>query len=283
MNRIKIRKLLISVLTSACLAYLGLCAYYYLFQTHIIYYPSKTVEATPKDIGLAYHDLMLTTSDRVAINAWYVPAPNARATILFNHGNAGNIGNRLETVRILHGLGANVLIYDYRGFGKSEGSPGEEGTYRDAEAAWEYLVGKEAMAPDRIILWGRSLGSAVAVELAMRKKAGALVVESGFTSVATVAKKVIPYLPVDLLVRHRYASIEKVSSITAPALFIHSPYDEVIPFAQGRELFERSASVPKTFLAIKGNHNAGFLVSGRIYTDAIDSFITQHFGPMADR
>ncbi len=99
----------------------------------------------------------------------------------------------------------------------------------------------------------------------------------------TVAKKVIPYLPVDLLVRHRYASIEKVASITLPALFIHSPDDEVIPFAQGRELFERSASVPKQFLAIKGSHNAGFLVSGRVYTDALDSFITKHFGPMADR
>lgn len=283
MNRIKIRKLFVSVLTSACLVYLGLCAYYYLFQTHIIYYPVKTVGATPRDIGLDYRDLTLTTSDGVAINAWYVPAPNARATILFSHGNAGNIGNRLETVRILHSLGANVLIYDYRGFGKSEGSPGEEGTYRDAEAAWEYLVNKETVAPDRIILWGRSLGSAVAIELAMRKKAGALVVESGFTSVATVAKKVIPYLPLDLLVRHRYASIEKVSSINAPALFIHSPDDEVIPFAQGRELFERSASVPKQFLAIKGSHNAGFLVSGRVYTDALDSFITKHFGPMADR
>lgn len=278
-----IRKLLTSVITSAVLVYLGLSAYYYLFQTHVIYYPSKTVAATPRDIGLAYRDLSLTTSDGVAINAWYIPAPHARATVLFSHGNAGNIGNRLETVRILHGLGANVLLYDYRGFGKSEGSPGEEGTYRDAEAAWEYLVSKETVAPDRIILWGRSLGSAVAIELAMRKKAGALVVESGFTSVATVAKKVIPYLPVDLLVRHRYASIEKVSSITTPALFIHSPDDEVIPFAQGQELFERSASVPKQFLAIKGSHNAGFLVSDRVYTDALDSFITTHFGPMADR
>ncbi len=283
MNHRKIRKVFISVLTSACLVYLGLCAYYYLFQTHVMYYPSKIVSATPKDIGFAYRDLTLTTSDGVAINAWYVPAPNARATILFSHGNAGNIGNRLETVRILHSLGANVLLYDYRGFGKSEGSPGEEGTYRDAEAAWEYLVTKEAVSPHRLLLWGRSLGSAVAIELAMRKKAGALVVESGFTSVATVAKKVIPYLPVDLLVRHRYASIGKVSSITLPALFIHSPDDEVIPFAQGRELFEQSASVPKQFLAIRGSHNAGFLVSGRMYTDALDTFITLHFGPMANR
>lgn len=283
MKHVNMRKLIKSLITAAALVYLGLCAYYYLFQTQIIYYPSKTVTATPKDIGLAYKNLTITTGDGVKINAWYIPAPSARATVLFSHGNAGNIGNRLESIAIMHELGANVLVYDYRGFGRSEGAAGEDGTYRDAEAAWEHLTKNESIAPERIILWGRSLGSAVAIELATRRKAGALIVESGFTSIVAVAKQVIPYLPMALLVRHRYDSVEKVPSITIPALFIHSPDDEVIPFAQGRKLYEQSASTPKEFLAIKGSHNTGYLVSERIYTDGIERFMTKQFGPMKDK
>lgn len=279
MHPTKIRKLLVSLTIGAVLVYLGLCAYYYLFQTHLIYLPDKAVNASPKDIGLAHKDLTLTTSDGVAINAWYIPSPRARATVLFSHGNAGNIGNRLESIAIMHALGLNVFVYDYRGFGRSNGSPDEEGTYRDAEAAWEYLVTSEGIPPTSIMLWGRSLGAAIAVELATRKKAGALVVESGFTSIAAMAKVVLPYLPADLLVRHRYATIEKIPSVTIPTLFIHSPDDETIPFVQGRELHARATVASKEFLAISGSHNTGFLVSERLYTETLDRFITKHFGP----
>lgn len=272
-------KVITSLLTAAVLVYLGLCAYYYVFQEQLIYLPEKVLSASPKDLGLAYKDLTLTTSDGVAINAWYVPSPRARATVLFSHGNAGNIGNRLETIRMMHSLGLNVLVYDYRGFGRSEGSPGEDGTYRDAEAAWDYLVKHAETAPERIILWGRSLGGAVAIELATRKKAGALIVESTFTSLTAMANIVVPYLPGSLLVRHRYANSEKVPAITAPALFIHSPDDEMIPFAHGRELYEKTSSPQKTFVAISGTHNTGHLVSGVLYTEAVREFLAKHFGP----
>ncbi len=268
------RKLLKSFIAIAVLAYLGLCAYYYLAQGGMIYHPSTRLTATPQQIGLHYESVILTTADGLAISAWFVPAPEARATVLFCHGNAGNISDRLDSIRIMHTLGLNVLIFDYRGFGQSQGEPDEQGTYADADAAWDYLVSARKIPPRGILIFGRSLGSAVAAETAVRHPdAGGLILESGFTSIADMGRQIVPYLPVELLVRHRYETIKKVGRIAMPKLIIHSPDDEVVPFQQGLEIYQKAA-IPKTFLQILGGHNSGFLKSGKIYTEGLDRFIS---------
>lgn len=267
------------IVAGFAIAYLLLIVFVYLRQGSMLYVPSKVIEATPRNIGLAYQELTLRTRDNVDISAWYIPAENARGFVLFCHGNAGNISHRLDSIQIFHRLGLSVLIFDYRGYGKSLGSPDEEGTYRDAEAAWEYLVGTLGIKPETIVLFGRSLGSAVAAEMAMRKQEGLLIMESGFTSVPDLGKKLFPYLPVGLLSRYQYASIKKVGKIRAPKLFIHSREDEILPFEQGARLFEKAVG-PKEFLFINGGHNEGFLLSGKAYTDGLETFLSHYLPPI---
>lgn len=255
--------------------YLLLIVYVYVKQGSMLYFPSRELEATPLDIGLHYQELTLRTKDGVDISAWFVPADGARSFVLFCHGNAGNISHRIDSIRIFHSFGLGMLIFDYRGYGKSLGTPDEEGTYRDAEAAWDYLVNTLYVKPEKIILFGRSLGSAVAAEIALRKRAGALIMESGFTSVPDLGKKFYPHLPVGIISRYRYASINKVGNIKIPKLFIHSPGDEIVPYEQGVKLFEK-ASEPKEFLQILGGHNEGYLLSDKVYLNGIHDFLSRY-------
>jgi fermentation-respiration switch protein FrsA (DUF1100 family) len=270
-----VKKMALQLILGLVLVYLLFMAYVYVKQGSMLYFPLKEIETTPFDVGLDYQELILRTKDGVDISAWYVPAQNTRGYLLFCHGNAGNISHRLDSLRIFHGLGLGVLIFDYRGYGRSKGAPDEEGTYQDAEAAWDYLVNSLHVKPEKIILFGRSLGSAVAAEVALRKQAGALIMESGFTSVPDLGSTFYPYLPVRFLSRYRYASIEKVGRIKIPKLFIHSPEDEIIPYDHGKRLFER-ASEPKEFLPLTGGHNEGFMLSGQMYVDGLDSFLKKY-------
>lgn len=270
-----IKRMFLLALVGLVIGYLLLIAYVYARQGAMLYFPAKEIEATPHNIGLDYQDVTLRTKDGVEISAWYIPADNARGFILFCHGNAGNISHRLDSIKIFHRLGLGVLIFDYRGYGKSKGSPDEEGTYSDAEAAWDYLVNILRVKPEKIILFGRSLGSAVAVELALRRQAGAIIMESAFTSVPDLGKKFFPLLPVSLISRYHYESISKVERVEMPKLFIHSPDDEIVPYEQGARLFERARD-PKEYLKITGGHNDGFLLSGKIYVDGLDAFISEY-------
>lgn len=242
----------------------------------MLYYPTKQIEQTPAAIGLLFDEVTFKTADGIAISAWYIPAPDARAVLLFCHGNGGNISHRLDSIRIFHDLGLSVLIFDYRGYGKSNGEPTEKGTYLDAEAAWNFLVTGKGVDPTRMVIFGRSLGSAVAAELATKKKAGALIIESGFTSIPDLGRKYYPYLPVSLMTRFHYATIDKVSGLGLPKLFIHSPGDEVIPYDQGQKLFARAAE-PKEFLKLRGDNNEGFLQSGELYINGLNQFISKYF------
>jgi hypothetical protein len=161
--------------------------------------PGRQLEATPRDAGFDYVDVNFETADGLSLHGWYVYAHNPRGTILFLHGNAGNISHRLDSIAIFHELGLDTFIIDYRGYGQSEGKPSEEGTYRDAEAAWQYLVTQRGKDPERIIMFGRSIGGAVAAWLATKHKPAALIVESSFTSAVDMAAQLYPFMPVRLI------------------------------------------------------------------------------------
>jgi len=257
-RRPTLRRLLVVALCT----YIGVAILVGLFQTRLIYFPSSALELTPVDVRLKFDDVTLTTQDGVRISAWFVPADDARTTVLFFHGNAGNNGNRIPELKVLNSLHYNVMILDYRGFGKSEGSPSENGTYLDAVAAWEYLVQIRGIPTKTIVIVGESIGGGVAIELARREQPGALVVQSTFTRLADIAALHYPLLPVGLLLRHRYDSVDKVGDIHCPKLFFHSTDDSLIPITMGRALYDAAAQ-PKQFLETPGEHVGG----GFMYSD----------------
>jgi fermentation-respiration switch protein FrsA (DUF1100 family) len=272
---VRIKRMIFVIFISLVLGYLVILGLVYVKQGSMIYYPVREISNTPRDIGLDFEEVGLKTKDGVTISAWYIPAQHERGVVLFCHGNAGNISHRLDSIRIFHDLKLSMLVFDYRGYGRSEGSPTEEGTYLDAESAWNYLIKIKHISPEKIVLFGRSLGSAVAAEIALNHKAGALIIESGFTSIPDFGRKFFPYLPVRLIARYHYSTIDKVNKIGIPKLIIHSPQDEIIPFEHGVSLFKK-ASEPKEFLRIKGSHNEGFLISGRSYIEGLNGFISKY-------
>ncbi len=215
-------------------------------------------------MGLTYENLTLVTKDKVNIQAWYIPAQNATKTVLFCHGNGGNISHRLDTVNILNELNVNCLLFDYRGYGQSDGKPSERGTYRDAMAAWKWLTEEKGLPPDDIVIFGRSLGASIAARLAKKVNPASVVLESAFTSYEKIAKKFYPYMPVHWFASFKYNTLEHVKHIKSPVLVIHSKNDETVPFEFGKQLFD-AASQPKDFVEIAGCHNDGFLFSGDLY------------------
>jgi hypothetical protein len=255
-------------------AYLLLVALLFFFQGSLVYQPRRQLEATPAEHErpMDYEDVSLTTSDGVKLHGWFVPAVPARGTVLMFHGNAGNISHRLETIAIFHDMGYNAMIIDYRGYGRSEGSPGEEGTYRDAEAAWGYLTRTRKIEADRIVLFGRSLGAAVAAWLAVEKHSAGLILESAFTSVPDRGAEMYKFLPVRFLARIDYDTLGRIDKLRCRLLVIHSRDDEIIPYHHGQKLFE-AAKEPKRFQEISGGHNDGFIRSGDVYKDALGKFL----------
>jgi uncharacterized protein len=270
------KKMIINVVLACLIFYTGMLLLAYFLQDRLLYFPFEEIGATPAAIQLPFEDVRLTTQDGQTLSAWWVPAGKERAVLLLCHGNAGNISHRLESLDIFHKLGLSVLIFDYRGYGASTGRPTEDGTYLDADAAWRYLVEVQKKQPAKIILFGESLGGAVAAEIASRHAAGGLIIMSSFTSIPELAGGLYPFLPVKWLSKFRYATIDKIGAIFAPKLIIHSPDDEIIPFAHGRALYEKAAQ-PKQFLQIKGGHNEGFLVSGKLYEQGLDDFISKYW------
>lgn len=258
--------------------YLVLVGAAWSLQGCMIHFPTNHLVASPENAGLEYQDLTLITEDEEHLHAWFLPVEQPRGVLLFFHGNAGNISHRLESLRIFHRLQLDVLIVDYRGYGRSSGRPSERGLYRDGQAAWHYLIEQRQVAPEEIVVFGRSLGAAVAAHLAARQPVGALILESGFTSVADLGADLYPFLPVRLLVRYRYPTAEDLAQVTAPVLVVHSRDDEIIPFSHGERLYQ-TASEPKWFLEIQGSHNAGFMDSGEDYIRGLKRFLDEieHF------
>lgn len=246
--------------------------WFYLQQPHITFYPQAEMAETPAQWGMAYEAVELTTADRLKLHGWFIPAAGASKTLLFFHGNGGNISHRGESLAIFHRLGLNVLIIDYRGYGRSEGEPDEAGLYRDAQAAWDYLTQQRAIAAQNIIIFGRSLGGAVAADLAAKVSPGALILESTFSSANEMAAHLFPWLSHVVWLRYRFDNTQKITQLRAPLLLLHSPQDEVIPYRLGRKLFDL-APQPKQFFALRGGHNDGFLWSQPAYELALRGFI----------
>ncbi len=247
-------------------------------EPDFLYHPNRDIEQTPDKVGLHYENINLATSDGVNINGWFVPGEDlpeeshgVKLTVLFFHGNAGNISHRLDKLAIFRQLGVDTFIIDYRGYGRSEGQPSEQGTYHDAQAAYEYLAQQRRLAPHSIVVYGESLGTAVAVDLAGKVPVGGLVLEEGFTSTADVGQKMFPFLPVHWLTRNRYETLGKIPGLHIPLLIFHSREDEVFSFDHAQRLFA-AANEPKKFVELRGGHNDAFEVSAPTYRAALSKF-----------
>ena len=240
---------------------------------YFIFFPEREVAETPADRGLAFEDVSFTASDGTRLHGWYVPGTSA-VTWLWFHGNAGNIADRLDALAALHrNLGVNILIFDYRGYGKSEGRPSERGMYLDGEAALAYLRSRPDVDAAKVVLYGRSLGCAVALETARRHGAYALVLESPFTSIRGMARRTFPVLPAWLLVKSRFDSLSKIHGIAAPVLVVHPEQDEVVPIAMGREVYEAAGGPKRFFVAEGAMHNDQHLADSDPYFGALREFL----------
>lgn len=244
----------------------------------MVYFPERVISATPADVGLEYRDVYLTTSDGVRVHAWHVPG-ESKTTLLWLHGNAGNISHRVDNIAVLNRLtGLSVLILDYRGYGLSEGSPTENGLYSDAEAAFEYLVRERGLKPEEdIVLFGRSLGVGVAAELATRHTVRCVILESGFTSVFGMASATRPSWMATLLlplISARYDTLSKINLIKSPVMVVHGEQDEIVPFTMAIELYE-AANEPKRLHAVPGAmHNDVYERGGTAYFQTLEDFIS---------
>ena len=270
----------LSIVMLVAAGYAAVLLLAFAFQSRLVYFPnvpSRVIGPGPDSIGLAYESVEILTEDGIRLDAWYVPVREPRGTVLFFHGNAGNISHRLDSLRVFNELGFATLIFDYRGYGRSEGAVSEQGIYRDAEAVWRHLTEERGIPATEVILFGRSLGAAVAAYMASQHRPGALIIESGFVSVPDMAAEIYPWLPARWLVRIGFSTGDSLQTVTCPVLVVHSRDDEIIPFDQGSRLFG-VAHEPKQFLELRGGHNDGFLVSGRRYLDGLDAFVAASLG-----
>ncbi len=260
----KFMAVVIIIVSIVAAVYLGMSLLLFLMQSQMLYQPSRGYDYDPADYGLDYEVVSLATPDGETVAGWFVPAEGAERTVLFCHGNAGNISHRLDTLKMFNELGLNCLIVDYRGYGQSTGKPTEKGTYIDAKTAWRWLVDQKGVSREQIILFGRSLGGSIVAGVAADLNPEGLVLESTFTSFDDVGSHYYPWLPVRLFTRFDYNTLDAVKQITCPILVIHSPDDDIIPYTFGQQIFA-AANEPKQFADLKGTHNEGIYDNGNLY------------------
>jgi uncharacterized protein len=246
-----------------------------ILENRLTYFPPRYPAGflSPKHYGLQVEEVWLTTEDGVKLNGDFLPQASSPKVLLWFHGNAENIGFGLEQMEILAKLGINILEVDYRGYGKSEGSPDEAGIYRDADAAYDYLVKTRHFQPRNIIIYGHSLGGAVAVDLASRRECGGLVLQSSFTSAREMARRVLPIPLLGHFLKSRFDSLRKIQNARVPVLIVHGTRDETVPFSMGQRLY-RAAPEPKSFISVEGaGHNDVLAVAGEQYLRRLREFI----------
>jgi len=250
----------------------GFCLSYPRIENFFVFFPDRDFHATPADWGLTVEEASFEAEDGTRLHGWFFSLDNNAPIILFSHGNAGNISHRLENVKLLLDQGLRVFIYDYRGYGRSGGRPSERGIYQDGLAAYDYLISHKKISPDCIISFGRSLGAAAAIEIAMRREVRSLIVESAFTSTRDMAKQMFLFQLLWPTLPANYNNLKKIKSIHVPKFIIHGEADEMVPFSMGQRLYG-AAPAPKSFYPIpRAGHNDTYLVGGKDYFDAFSRF-----------
>ncbi len=261
------RVLLIAVLL-AIAGYVFLCLLVFLLQNRLVFMPSTEMLFESAQLPIPADDMYIPVGTAERIHAWYFPASDSAPVVLFCHGNAGNISYRMEHVELFRKLGWSTLLFDYRGYGKSEGSPSETKVYEDARAAYEWLVEVKKIDPKRIIVFGESIGGAVALHTATEVPVGGLVLESTLTSARDMGRLMFRYLPVGLLLRVNFDNVGRIGKLGVPVLVTHSPVDEIVPYEMGRTLFAL-APEPKLFVELSGGHNDREYVSNPQYINGL--------------
>lgn len=267
-----------------CVAYLAVIVGVRLYERHLVYQPgARAVDTPDPSLALNQRSVSFRSADSASLTAWIIPAANAGPDapwVLVSHGNYGNIGygGRPQFYAWFRDLGVNLFAYDYRGFGASDGIPSETGVYADADAAYRYLTDSLHVPPSRVILFGHSLGTGVTIELARHVPAAGLIVEDAYTSVANRGQEVFPLLPIKIIAKNRFASIDKIGSLRLPKLFLHARNDKTIPIAHGRKVFAAAAE-PKEFVELNAGHADGYKADRARYYSAIDAFIKRVIVP----
>jgi fermentation-respiration switch protein FrsA (DUF1100 family) len=261
------------------MVYLLLVGLTMVFEERLIFVPSRYLNGNWHPPGLQCEDVEFAAHNGIRLHGWYCPVPRPRCVFLMAHGNAGNITHRVDRITSWQrSLNVSVFVFDYRGYGRSTGYPNEPGVYSDARAAYHWLTADKGIAPDDVVFFGESLGTAVALQLATEVTPRVLILESPFTSAVEMGQRAFPWLPVRWMMRNRFASIEKIGRYHGPLLIIHGTQDTVIPFTMGQTLFDR-ANEPKRFYAVTGaDHNDVALMGGRPYMQTMDEFLREVAG-----
>lgn len=252
----------------------GICSFifYPKIENFFVFYPDRSMDVSPERMCLPYRDVYFPAKDGTRLHGWFFPGEKGAPVIVYCHGNAGNISHRIEIAARLLEQGLQVFLFDYRGYGRSSGSPSEEGIYKDGLGAWEYVVESEKIPPDGVIAYGHSLGAAVAIEIALGKQVRSLIIESAFTSTKDMAKTMPLFALFSPLLPAHFHNLEKVGRVRVPKLIMHGDLDEIIPFHMGKTLYEAAAE-PRFFLPIRGAmHNDTYVVGGEKYFRTLAAF-----------
>lgn len=275
MNRLKN---MASILLAIAGVYLLLLGLMFLFQNKLLFMPSSTMFQTPQNVGLTAEDLWITTEDDVRIHGWYFPNESAELVVILSHGNAGNISGRIGIAETLLESGAAVVMYDYRGYGQSEGRPTESGLYKDIEAVVHHLKAEKGYSENDMVMYGRSLGGAVAAYAATQFDLRGLVLDSAFLNLRAMIRDVYPFVPT-ALARYRFPTDEYLMQLDGlPIMIMHSPADEIVSYRQGRALYEM-IDQPKMFVDLSGGHNDNFFTS----RDIVQQYWSAYIRGLCDR
>jgi len=255
--------------------YLLIIILVYVFQERLVYRPKKELHHTPSSVGLSFQQFKTILKDGNRVHGWFIPADLSTITILYCHGNAGNISDRLDTIQFLNRLGVNVAIFDYRGYGKSEGKTTEEGTYEDASAVRRFLIEEMGISEENLVIMGRSLGGPIAARLAALSNPAALILESTFTSAVDLGSDMYPWLPVEWLLKFEYETQRYLKQVEAPTFMAHSVDDDVVPYQHGQNLYAM-INHSKIFVDLIGSHAEGFKETGTEYRESLQKFLEEH-------